>query len=49
MITIGDETMCLNDWVKRSGLKRQTVQRRINAYGWSPEEALSTPPRRWGR
>ena len=49
LITLDGRTQCLTDWAREKGLNRHTVERRINAYGWTPERALNTPPRRWGR
>ena len=49
LITLDGVTKPLCDWADERVLKRGTVERRINFLGWSPERALSTPPRRWGR
>jgi len=41
-VTRKGETKCLSDWAEHVGIKRETVKARIK-YGWSIEEALSTP------
>jgi hypothetical protein len=43
LITIGETTLCLNDWAEKVGIDVGTVRRRIVELGWSPEEALFTP------
>lgn len=40
MIEYGGETQCLSVWAERTGLKRETIARRLNA-GWSVEDALT--------
>jgi hypothetical protein len=49
-ITFDGETMIVTDWARRLGIKRTTLEQRINSYGWSVERALTTPvrPRRKG-
>jgi hypothetical protein len=42
-ITAFGETLCLQDWVRRTGLDSKTIRWRI-ATGWTPEDALSTSP-----
>ena len=44
MLTCGDRTMNLCDWVEETGIKRTTIQMRLDKYGWSVEKALTTPP-----
>jgi hypothetical protein len=39
LLTIGGETLCLDDWAKRSGLPVSTIHDRIRR-GWSPERAV---------
>jgi hypothetical protein len=36
------------DWAKVVGIKANTIAKRIKD-GWTPEEALTTPVRNWGR
>lgn len=38
------ERMCLAEWSRKTGIKRETIARRLNA-GESPERALATDPR----
>jgi hypothetical protein len=45
LITAFGKTMTLAEWAERTGIKRETIARRLNC-GWSSERALNTPPRR---
>lgn len=33
----------IKEWADETGLKYDTIERRINAYGWTPERAVSEP------
>jgi hypothetical protein len=44
MFTIGDETLCIEKWCKKLGIKRGTFTTRIKL-GWDVERALTTPVR----
>lgn len=41
LITLADQTRTLAEWSEVTGLKRETIQRRLGTYGWSTERALS--------
>jgi hypothetical protein len=43
MITVGDQTLPMSEWARRSGIKLNTILTRI-ARGWSEERAATTPP-----
>lgn len=45
MITFQGETLTLAEWARRIGIKAPTLERRINLYGWSIPDALTTPVR----
>lgn len=52
LVTAFGRTMTIKEWADESGLKYDTIERRLNAYGWSPEDAVSAPvqiKRRKGR
>lgn len=42
------QRMCLKDACQLAGLDKGTVRHRIVNMGWSPERALSEPPRKGG-
>jgi hypothetical protein len=42
LLTIGNETHCVEEWAQRVGLNGSTIRRRLRA-GWSPEDALTAP------
>ena len=42
------ETHLLTDWAIKTGLKRETIARRLNA-GWTPERALTVKAAPWNR
>lgn len=48
LITSRGKTQTLTEWASETGLKRETIARRLNS-GSSPEEALSSNMRRPGR
>lgn len=43
MLTYAGKTQCLAAWAKDLGFSIHTLHGRLNAYGWSVEDALSTP------
>ena len=45
LITFNGETLTLIQWSRRTGLHKNTLQRRLDR-GWSDERALLTPPRK---
>lgn len=45
LITIGNETLDLQQWCDKIGIKRSTVNTRVRMCGWSYEQALTTPIR----
>jgi hypothetical protein len=46
LITYRGETMCLQDWADRTGIRRETIRYRLNK-GWSVERALHQPISVW--
>lgn len=42
-LSYGEETHTLSEWADITGISRATISARINEYGWSVDEALSTP------
>lgn len=42
-ITLNDKTQTIGDWSKETGINRQTIQMRLDHYGWSVHDALSIP------
>lgn len=44
LLTVDGETHTIAEWSKISGIKYDTIERRINAYGWSPKDAVTIPP-----
>jgi hypothetical protein len=44
-ITVGGETLCLEDWANRVGISQATLCQRIRS-GWPPETAVTTPLRK---
>lgn len=46
MITAFGKTMTLAEWSRETGLKRNTIDRRLTVSGWTPERAVSTPSSR---
>ena len=45
-LNVNDLNLCLGEAVQLSGLAYSTVYNRIFRFGWTPEQALSTPSRR---
>ncbi len=48
-ITFNNETMCLIDWAKKTGIHYVTIHNRLGKLGWSIERALTTPVRKTRR
>ena len=46
-LTFHGETHTIAEWARIVGIKVDTLERRINAHGWSVERALTTSVRRW--
>ena len=45
-ITAFGITKTIKEWSNSSGIKYDTIERRINAYGWRAEDAVTVPPYR---
>ena len=45
LITFQGRTMNLSDWSLETGINRQTIQMRLDKYGWSIPDALTKPVR----
>lgn len=45
-LVLGNERHTLSEWARRIGLKRTTLEMRLNSHGWTVERALSEPVRR---
>ena len=41
MITAFGKTQTIKEWADQNGIPYDTIERRINAYGWEPERAVS--------
>lgn len=46
-LTYQGETHTVAEWARIIGMDCGTLERRVNAYGWSVEKALTTEVRRW--
>ena len=44
ILTVDGVSHTISEWVDITGLPKHLILKRINNYGWSPEDALSTPP-----
>jgi hypothetical protein len=42
-VTFRGETLCLSEWCTRLGIKRDTVNGRLDRCGWTVERAFTTP------
>jgi hypothetical protein len=49
IITCCGETHCLAEWAENLHMNKQTIWMRINVYGWTTHQALSTPVKHNGR
>ena len=47
LLTFNGETHTIAEWARIKGIRCDTLERRINASGWSVEKALTTELRRW--
>lgn len=45
-LTAFGKTQTMKEWSEETGIKLDTIERRVNAYGWSPEKAVSVKPKR---
>ena len=48
-ITFKGDTLSLNGWAAKVGMKPNTLRRRLQKYGWDLEQALTTPVRSYGK
>lgn len=48
LITAFGKTQTIKEWADESGIKYDTIERRINQYGWSAERAVSVLPHHRG-
>ena len=48
-LTLNGETHLIGEWAARVGINRQTIQMRLDRYGWPIERALATPVQRGKR
>lgn len=48
LVVINGESRLLCDWSSLCGLSVRTLWNRIHVLGWSPEKAISAPPRTYG-
>ncbi len=46
-ITLNGVRQSIGEWSALTGINRQTIQMRLDAYGWSVKKALTTPVREW--
>ena len=44
LVTAYGKTQTIKEWSDETGIKYDTIERRINAYGWSAEKAVSIKP-----
>src|ERR1041385_7418711 len=42
MITANGETLCITDWAKRVGRSPRAIAARIDRFGWTPENAVTS-------
>jgi HNH endonuclease len=49
LFSMNGETLGLLDWARRTGIKYQTLYRRIHSFGWSVTRSLTTPARKHTR
>ena len=45
LLTLNGKTQSVMQWSRETGLKRSTIEQRLDAYGFSIEEALTRPAR----
>lgn len=46
-VTAFGTTKLIVEWAEELGVSAMVIRRRLKYYGWSPEEAVSTPARKW--
>lgn len=44
LLTAFGKTQTIKEWSEESGIKYDTIERRINQYGWSAEDAVTRKP-----
>jgi hypothetical protein len=44
LVTAFGKTMTIKEWSDESGIKYDTIERRINRYGWAAEDAVTIKP-----
>lgn len=49
LITAFGKTQTIKEWADESGLNYDTIERRINQYGWTAEEAVTVKPHKRAR
>lgn len=49
LVTLNGKTQTLTQWQRELGIKHHTVMTRMGKRGWSVEQALLTPVRKWER
>ena len=45
-LTAFGQTKTIKEWADDTGLKYDTIERRVNLYGWNVEDAVTVPPYR---
>lgn len=45
LLSFDGETHTISEWSRIVNIKRGTIERRINKYGWTTEEALTVQPK----
>jgi len=43
ILTLNGRSLVIAEWAEITGLKRCTISKRLNSYGWSVEKTLTTP------
>lgn len=46
LLTAFGKTQTISEWANESGIAYDTIERRINAYNWSPEDAVTIKPKK---
>ena len=44
LVTAFGKTQTIKEWAEQTGIKYDTIERRLNAYGWNAEDAVSRKP-----
>lgn len=42
LLTVDGITQCITEWSEQTGIRKDTLRRRIVVYGWTPEQAVKT-------